>query len=99
MYAKLFCLRTGCCGLLWLCQQASSITSLFLLQVGDEVGADCSILGSVDDPSMPSQKATVIKQRFQACGAAHCVRGHSCAMCMLLAAMDDCDMQWVAAWG
>lgn len=38
---------------------------LYLLQVGDEVGADCSILGSLDDPSAPNQKATVIKQRFQ----------------------------------
>lgn len=36
------------------------------LQVGDEVGADCSILGSMDDPSNASAaKPLVIKQRFQ----------------------------------
>jgi hypothetical protein len=38
----------------------------FLLQVGDEVGADCSILGSMDDPSNAATgKPLVIKQRFQ----------------------------------
>jgi hypothetical protein len=29
------------------------------------VGADCSILGSLEDPTLPGNKAPVIKQRFQ----------------------------------
>ena len=32
---------------------------------GDEVGADCSILGSLDDPSSQGSKQHTIKQRFQ----------------------------------
>lgn len=40
---------------------------LELLQVGDEVGADCSILGSLEDPSLPGSKTPDIKQRFQVC--------------------------------
>lgn len=61
-----FCLRLGCCGYCGFdSRHVLSKPPLFPRQVGDEVGADCSILGSLDDPSAPSQKATVIKQRFQ----------------------------------